>query len=107
MGIVVAAAMLVFGLVFFALLGEDGETFGIGRIFLLFWMLVVIAIGGYNFYLLYNYDKVDVGTFSGDINMSAISFDEKLRKLDALHKENLISEEEYKLKRDEIMRREW
>ena len=49
-GIIAACLMLAFGIVFFWLVREDGS--GIGQIFVVFWMLIVILIIAYNVYTL-------------------------------------------------------
>jgi hypothetical protein len=36
-----------------------------------------------------------------------LPFDEKLRRLDQLHKENLITDEEYQAKRSEVLNQRW
>jgi multidrug resistance efflux pump len=38
---------------------------------------------------------------------AALSFDEKLRRLDQLRKDGLLTEEEYQQKREEVLKQQW
>jgi len=113
-GMFVSALFFLFGLFFINLLiGEPDSHIGIG--FLIFWLLVVGLIFR-TFYVQYvNYDQPNPGGFNpvidinSDLNSNAspISFDDKLRKLEELKKDKLISDREYNQKRIEIMEEKW
>jgi hypothetical protein len=51
-------------------------------------------------------DEADVN-LSGRGGSEALTFDEKLRRLDDLRKEGLLSEEEFQQKRAEILKQNW
>ena len=113
-GIVASVLMFLFAVFFFILLiGEPDAYIGMG--FLIFFMIVVLLIGGSFVYNYINYEKNPAMNLAEEIqlentflsNNSEISFDEKLRKLDKLKNENLISREEYDKKRQEIMEQKW
>lgn len=113
-GMLVAFLMFVFGIVFLiSLLGEPEN--GVGIAFLSIWLIIVLIIAG-SYYINYkNYDKDSGSSFAGEIELpdsmsdeeSSLTFDDKLRKLEDLKKDNLITEEEYNAKRKEIMNQKW
>lgn len=113
-GMLVAFLMFVFGIVFLiSILGEPEN--GVGIAFLSIWLIVVLIIAG-SYYINYkNYDKDSGSSFAGEIELpdsmsdeeSSLTFDDKLRKLEDLKKDNLITEEEYNAKRKEIMNQKW
>jgi amino acid permease len=106
-GIVAASAMLVFGVVFFRLLDEDASE--IGRIFIVFWMLIVILIMVYYGYNLKS-RKVSLSALAEiDLDLPAGSgnIEEKLRSLERMKKDHLITDTEYLQKRKEIMTEKW
>jgi amino acid permease len=107
MGIIAASAMLLFGIVFFLLLQEDGS--GIGQIFIVFWMLMIVLIIVYNVYNLKSQKGSSAALEVIDLDMadSGSTIEEKLRSLERMKKDQLITEEEYLQKRKEIMRQKW
>ena len=117
MGFVVSLCFLVFGIVFFIVLTAEGAV--IGQIFMVFWMFVCLLIAGFYAYQLIHYkDPVKssplhigiINDFSGsssDGDDTKLDFDTRLRKLEGLKKEGLISQEEYNKKRAEIMKERW
>ncbi len=113
-GLIVIIAFLAFGIVFFTLLSGEPDAY-IGQIFLVIWIIVVLVIGGSFVNNLINYDKNPGSSIAQEIEMPeasnsreiGISFDDKLRKLENLRKEGLISEQEYAAKRQEIMQQKW
>lgn len=113
LGLIVAIFMLLIGVFFFTLLTEEGA--GIGQVFLIFWMLVVISMIVYFAYGIHNFEKNNVSGISQEINLpdsfiqtqGSDSFDERLRKLEKLKNDGLISSEEYAEKRKEIMAEKW
>jgi len=113
-GIAVVLAFMVFGVFFFSLLSGEPDA-GIGQTFLIVWMFVLLIIGGIFVNNLINYDKNPGASVAEEIDMPdaintrevEISFDEKLRKIDKLKKEGLISHVEFEAKRQEIMQQKW
>ena len=106
-GIIAAGLMFVFGIFFFSRLGEEGSD--IGRIFMLFWLLIIILIIAYYVYNLKSrqasssaLEVIDV-----DVPGSGPSVEEKLRSLERMKRDRLIKEEEYRQKRQEIMQQKW
>lgn len=110
-GIIAGSLMLLFGIVFFSLLRDDGsgDGSGIGQIFVAFWMLILILIISYYVYNLKSQKASSVAMAEIELDMpaSGSSGEEKLRSLERLKKEQLITEEEYHQKRKEIMQQKW
>jgi hypothetical protein len=115
-GIIVFIAFLLFGIIFSAVLMKEGA--GIGMAFMGFWIFVVLIIGGIYIYNLRNYNKtvdrsvateivIDDLTSTQATGKTGGTFDDKLRKLEGLRKEGLISQEEFSKKRTEIMEQKW
>lgn len=106
-GIIAAALMFVFGIFFFSLLREDGS--GIGQIFIVFWLLIVILIIAYYAYNLKSRKASSAALEVIDMDMPdrSPSVEEKLRSLERMKKDRLITEEEYRQKRQEIMQTKW
>jgi hypothetical protein len=113
-GIIVIIAFLAFGIFFFSLLSGEAEAY-IGQTFLIFWIIIVLIIGGVFVNNLINYDKNPESSFAEEIQLPdalntreiGTSFDDKLRKLENLRKDGLISEQEFAAKRLEIMEQKW
>lgn len=113
-GIITTIGFLIFGIFFYSLLNGEPDS-EIGHGFLIFWMLIVSLLCGYFIYSLINYDKNDALSAAEEIvipesykiSESENSFDDKLRKIEKLKKEGLISEEEFIEKRKEIMQEKW
>ncbi|MCC7520440.1 MAG: SHOCT domain-containing protein [Flavobacteriaceae bacterium] len=113
-GMIVVVFMFIFGIFFISLLvGESDSHIGIG--FLSIWLLVLLLIGGSFAYNYINYDKNPASSVAEEIQMedgntpldTSMRFDEKLRKLDQLKNEKLLSEAEYEVKRKEILDQKW
>jgi len=112
-GIIVAAAMLVFGIAFFVALDEEGD--GIGQVISILYICYILIIIGYYTYALINFDENSDANVGEIIEMDnafntrevGASFDDKLRKTEQLRKEGLINDEEYAVKRKEIMEQKW
>jgi hypothetical protein len=111
-GIIVLSLFLGFGIFFFFLLSEEPDSY-IGQGFLIFWNLIVLILLIFLIYSLKNFDKKNIlGTeivVKAKLNNEKpdLEFDEKLKKLESLKNEGLISDEEYKTKRKEIMNENW
>lgn len=112
-GIIVSVFFLIFGIAFFAVLVNEGSLIGQG--FMVFWTIMILIMGGTFIHSLINYNKnekisiAEVVDLPETINKNAteIPFDEKLRKLEELKNEGLISEREYDEKRKEIFNLKW
>lgn len=109
-GLIAIAAMIGFGIFFMTLIAGEEES-RMGMVFLSIWLLIALLIAGS---MLYNYFSKDASqaigteiTFSDGETKESNSFDERLRKLEALRRDRLISEEEYRNKRKEIMDGKW
>jgi len=86
-------------------------------VFGVFWTLIAVAIAGYHFYNYFSEKgaaswEVDIddnaGTEAGSRTSSeSYDFETRLRKLHRLKEDGLISEEEYRRKREEILREKW
>lgn len=108
-GMVAVGLMLIFGVVFLFLMIDEESMVGI--LFLSFWILVMILL---EVIFIYNYRNPNK-SISEEIIISdedkddeeTESFDKRLRRLESLYKERLISQNEYKQKRDEIMKSKW
>jgi amino acid permease len=107
MGIIVGIVMLFLGMAFFSFLQEDGS--GIGQVFMAFWMLILIIIIAYYVYNLNSQNPSSAAMAEIELDMPAgvSSGEEKLRSLERLKKEQLITDEEYQQKRKEIMQEKW
>ncbi|NGQ96813.1 SHOCT domain-containing protein [Brevibacillus sp. SYP-B805] len=102
---------VIFG-IFFILIGVTQALPRFG-VFGVFWTLAGVAITGFNVYHLVTgrgagFYEVDVQSTGGDrTEPAAGDFETKLRKLERLRQDNLITETEYQKKRDEILREKW
>jgi hypothetical protein len=114
-GIAVATAFLIFGLVFGAVIAMEGLGPEPGLavlqvLFLLIWVGVCVA-------MIVSFSRMasrkgppgDRALFEVEESGDAPSgdFEMRLRKLEALKRDGLLSEEEFRAKRDEVMREKW
>jgi hypothetical protein len=115
-GLIVIAAFLAFGVWFFTVLQEDGSE--VGMVFMAFWILIILLMGGALVHNLRAYDKkaeasmadeiiLPDGGIGGTTGKPGEDFDSKLRKLEGLRKDALITEAEFARKRTEIMNGKW
>ena len=81
--------------------------------FSILWTAVCIGFVGYGFYILSGRKApavamIDVESYpeNGD-SAEGMDFESRIKKLERLRKERLISEEEYRQKREEIMAQKW
>ncbi|MBN2033529.1 MAG: SHOCT domain-containing protein [Deltaproteobacteria bacterium] len=122
-GAIVNALLLLFGvtLISSALLENNSET-GMNVLIAMFGFIWVIACGLGIFYNIRNYRTwsrsspnnpaaaTSLGVIEYDVapdKENPADFETKLRKLESLKKDSLITEEEYKVKRREIMNEKW
>ncbi len=116
-GLVVSLVFLLFGIVFFFVLSAEGAV--IGQVFMGFWMFIVLLMAGFYAYQLTHYDDpvrsspLHIGIMndgsgtSGAADDLKLDFDARLRKLEGLKKDGLISNQEYEKKRAELMEEKW
>ena len=122
MGLVVAVAMLIFGIFFFsAVLKDSGGESGPASAFMALWFLVLgVVIVYFVYYLRTRKSVVDIeietgapGPASGAAAAptsaagTGTDFDARLRKLEGLRKDGLVNDEEYRAKRAEILGEKW
>lgn len=110
-GLIAMVGMLAFGIFFMSVLSEEGSGIGMG--FMSIWILFVLLIGGIFVYnLVTKNDKNSIAeeiSFTQDepLKDEQPDFDSKLRKLELLRKDHLITEPEYRKKREEIFNSKW
>lgn len=109
-GLIAVAVMIGLGILFMSLIADEQES-QIGIVFMSVWLLIALLIAGS---MLYNYFSKEnapgIGseiTFSDGEPDQSTSFEERLRKLEGLHLDQLITEDEYQKKRKEIMDTKW
>ncbi|MBN2199815.1 MAG: SHOCT domain-containing protein [Candidatus Aminicenantes bacterium] len=118
LGIVVGVVGLIFGIAFVSSTSGDSEAQGPINIFFLIWFGVCIGGIIYSLVNLSSYSKserrkipatsMDVVTMiTDDPGPENLDFEAKLRKLEALKRDHLISEDEYDRKRSEILEDKW
>jgi len=108
--IVVGALFLAFAVVFFiGIQAELGEAKPVVALFFLIFAAVSITIivHAVKSLRLIKEGKFEIAEIGGDATETESDFATKLRDLEALKKERLISEEEYLKKRAEMMREKW
>jgi hypothetical protein len=111
-GIIVAIFFLLFAAIFFYLMVEERSV--VGQLFLLFFMLMLLLMIGVQVYNLRKYNSssdmtvntIEMPDFKIE-KKSELPFDEKLRKLEQLKRDGLLSTEEYEAKRSEILNEKW
>lgn len=112
-GLIVTGLFFLFGIFFMYLISGESDSY-IGLGFLTFWEIVVGILFVTFAIQLKNYDRKkndnsDFWEIENPFNSenNPISFDEKLRKLEQLKKDHLISETEFYQKREEILKEKW
>ena len=109
--IIAGIIFLSFSILPFSMAGEDGGPFI--TIFGIVWVIMCLSFIIYGIYILVSknpssgivYDIESNTTVSN--SESHDDFDTRIRKLEKLKNDRLITEEEYKSKRAEIMRETW
>ncbi len=110
MGLIVAVAMLIFGVFFFnAVLSDSGGEPGPGIAFMALWFLVLgVIIFYYAYHLRTRKGVVEIETETAPPKTDAgTDFDARLRKLEGLKQDGLVTDEEYRAKRAEILGEKW
>jgi len=107
LGLIAAIAFLIFGLVFLSVLIKLGS--GLGIAFMIFWISIVLIMIGFSIHLLTSRKGVlELDTESQIPEGGAgPDFEAKLRKLELLKKDGLVTDEEYRDKRAEILKQKW
>ncbi len=108
--IVIGTLFIVFGIgLFIAIYNELGEALPFVALFFLIWTAVcsVIIAQAVKTLRLINKGKIEIAEFDNSAGWEEGSFAAKLRDLEALKKDGLISDEEYQKKRAEIMQGKW
>jgi general stress protein CsbA len=105
--IIIAALFLPFGVVL--LTTAEGEARPFALIFLVIWVVACIAIvvNAVKWLSLIQKGSIEVGEITGADGETEGGFAVKLRELEALKKEGLITESEYQRKRAEIIQEKW
>lgn len=117
-GIVAGIAFLVFGFIFLAAAPGDAGGGEFVNFFFLIWFVVCGGIVVYNIRNLATYSAADKGSIPltasdvveiapGQDAAGGNDFAARLRKLEALRKDDLVSEEEFQAKRRQIMDEKW
>lgn len=110
MGLAAALAMVVFGVFFLNLVTRDsGGEPGPAGAFMLVWFIVlgiIIVYGIYNLTSRKGVVEIDAESPSPEAKPGP-DFDDKLRKLESLRKDGLVTDEEFAAKRAQIMAEKW
>ena len=114
-GLIVGILFFLGGILFISLLiGEPESYIGIG--FLTFWLVVIGIIIRTFWVQLKHYDNPEKGSLNSILEVESDfansptdsnSFDEKLRKIEHLKNEGLLSDDEYERKRKEVLDQKW
>lgn len=107
MGLIAAIAFLVFGIVFLVVLVR--EEAGPGIAFMVFWIFIILLMIGYFIHLLRSRKSViEIETETALPKEGPRGhFAGRLRELESLKREGLVTEDEFQAKRAEIMREKW
>lgn len=111
-GMIAGIGLVIFGVTFFGSeVFSSNNTPPFVILFFILWIGIAIGITvfhGTNVFSKKGVSFVDIDLKSdGQENRGANGFEEKLRKLNALRRDNLIDEDEFKIKRQEIMQQKW
>ena len=111
--IVVASLFLVFGIgLFIGVHDELGEAMPFVAFFFVIWIAVciIIIVHAVKTLRLIKRGKIEIAEIAGTdsaIGETESGFSERLRSLEALKRDGLISQDEYGKKRAEIMKEKW
>jgi len=108
--IIVAVLFLLFGVgFFFAVRDELGEAMPFVAFFFVIWSVACIAmmIHAKRALRLIKKGKIEIAEIDTAVGAMESDFAERLRSVEALKNDGLISEEEYRKKRAEIMKEDW
>ena len=117
--IIMGSVFLIFGAVFVFPQAADASEPDLKILLILFgiiWVIACGAIAGYGVYCLTNRKPASLCTIEfetvqptpeGNAEAGSADFDARLRKLESLKKEGLITDDEFNRKRAEIMAAKW
>ena len=105
--IILSALFLPLGMVFVII--AEGEARPFAAIFALIWSAGCIAliVHGAKFLRLMKQGKIEIAELSGSSGKGESDFATRLRNLEVLKRDGLISDDEYQRKRAEIMQEKW
>ena len=105
--VVIIPLFMIFGIVLFSF--ADKEVMPYLAIFILIWeaMCIALLVNAVKALRRIKNGKIEVAEISDLTGKEESSFAAKLRELDALKKDGLISDDEYQKKRAEIMQEKW
>ena len=105
--VIIIPLFMIFGLVLFSL--ADREVMPYIAIFLLIWEAgcIAILVNAVKALKLMRSGKIEIAEINGRAGEEGGSFAARLRGLDALKKDGLISDDEYREKRVEIIQKKW
>ena len=107
--LVIIPLFMLFGLAFFSAGAADREMIPFLAIFILIWEAACIAllVNAVKALRRIKNGKMEIAEISDLTGKGESSFATKLREIDALKKDALISDDEYRKKRAEIMQEKW
>jgi len=105
--IVILSLFLLFGASFVFI--AEGEARPFVAIFSLIWLAVCISliVNAVKTLRMIKKGKIEVAEVADSSENTESSFATKLRDLEALKKEGLISDEEYRIKREDALKEKW
>ncbi len=105
--IIIGALFLPFGVALLSMAEGEARTFAM--IFLVIWVVACIAIiiNAAKWLRLVRKGSIEVGEIADSDGETASGFAAKLRDLEALKKDGLLTETEYQRKRAEILQEKW
>ena len=108
--IVMSGLFLVFGIgLFIGVMDELGEAMPFVAFFFLIWTVACLSLVVYGLKMLklIKSGKFEIAEIGGTDSQPENTFAERLRDLEGLKKDGLISEDEYRQKRADIVQEKW
>jgi len=107
---VVASLFIVFGIgLFIGVMDELGEAMPFVAFFFLIWtaVCIIIIVHAVKTLRLIKRGKIEIAEIDTTVGDKDSDFAERLRSLEALKRDGLISDDEYRKKRKEIVKEKW